>query len=137
MEQAKIGDKIQLTNQEVEVVASDVSGLPMVNVDLHKLAQGDLMKLKQMGVTVSDVTQAGNIPVHETLGHKIAQWFETDNSDNGTDDSDDDDDSTFFHPTGGGFFGGSTGGGMGGGFGGGFGGFGGGSFGGGGASASF
>lgn len=161
MDKANIGDKIQLTNQEVEVVASDKGGIPMVNVDLNKLAKGDLGLLKKKGVSISDSSKEGNLSVTEefadhavvekpTLGHKIAAWFgadDVDSSDSDSennssdDDSDDDssshhDDSSFFDAVSGGFLGGLIGGEDSGGFGG-FGGFGGGGFSGGGASAGF
>jgi hypothetical protein len=162
MDKAKIGDNIVLAGQRVDVVASDKTGVPMVNVDLDKLAKGDLATLKAKGVSVSDSSKEGNVPVSEefadhatvekpTLGHRIAAWFEgagesdgdsddSDDDDSDDDDSDDsssdsdDDDSSFFHSSTGSFLGGSE---SVGGFGGGFGGFGGGGFSGGGASASF
>lgn len=144
-----IGDKIQLKNQEVEVVKCKDCDKSMVNIDTDQLAVGDLATLKNAGVTVSNPETTDNVCVHceykPTIGHKLAQYFEgafsskeddEDKEDKDEDDDDDDSDSHFFGSTG--FLGGIASGGFGGGFsGGGFGGFGGGAFSGGGASASF
>jgi uncharacterized membrane protein YgcG len=127
-----IGDKIQLANQEVEVVACEKCSKPMVNLDADNLSKGDLTTLKKAGVTVSNPETKENVCVHceyqPTIGHKIAQFFES---------KDDDDDDSHLFGSSGGFLGGLSSGGFGGGFSGGFGGFGGGGFAGGGASASF
>lgn len=136
-DKAKLGDKIKLTNQEVDVVKCETGGCGalMVNIDAGQLRPGDLTTLKGKGVRISNPETDKPICLNDeykTLGRKVADWFES--------DDDDDDDSTFFRPSVGSGFGGfgggsSSGGGL---FGGGsFGGFGGGSFGGGGASRSF
>lgn len=116
--------KIQLKNQEVEVVECEKCSKNMVNLDADQLAVGDLTTLKQAGVTVSNPNTEDQICVnceHRTFGRKVADFFESDN--------DDDDDSSFF---GGSSFGGSDDSSSGG-----FSGFGGGSFSGGGASSSW
>lgn len=124
------GEKIKLTNQEVEIVECKECKHQMVNLDVDQLAPGDLATLKAAGVYISNPETTEEICVnceHKTLGRKIADWFESE---------EDDDDSDFFSPSGG-FHGSSSGGGFGGFSGGGFGGFGGGSFGGGGAGRGF
>lgn len=131
----ELGDMIQLTNQECEVVKCIESGVKMLNIDAEDLQPGDLKFIKQLGLTISnpDTEKAVALGVeYKTFGKKLADWFESD-TDN------DDDDSDFFKPSSSGsIFGGSSGFGGFGGFGGGsFGGFGGGGFSGGGASRGF
>jgi len=126
-----VGDKIKLTNQEVEIVECKSCKHQMVNLDVDQLAPGDLVILKEGGVYISNPETTDEICVnceHKTLGRKIADFFES--------EEEDDDDSDFFSPSGG-FHGSSSSGGFGGFSGGSFGGFGGGSFGGGGASRGF
>lgn len=124
-----IGDTIQLKNQEVEIVSCNECDRQMVNIDADQLEPGDLTILKKADVSISNPNTEDEICIHcenRTIGHKIADWFSSDDSN--------DDDSSFFHPSpltsSGSIFGGHSS------FGG-FGGFGGGSFSGGGASASF
>jgi len=121
-----VGDKIQLTNQEVEVEKCRECENLMVNLDADQLAKGDLTTLKKAGVLISNPSTDKAVCInceYQTLGKKVSDFFASDSS------NENDDDSSFFHPSSGGFLGGSS-------FGG-FGGFGGGSFGGGGASRSF
>lgn len=128
----KVGDKIQLKNQEVEVCACKECEHLMVNIDKDETAQGDLSTLKAAGVRISNPETEDEVCLNcevRTLGRRIADWF----------DSDDNDDSWVFTPSvtshrpsytppsSSGF----------GGFSGGFGGFGGGGFGGGGISRGF
>lgn len=132
-----VGDKIQLKNQEVEVIACKDCGKNMVNIDAEQLASGDLAILKKSAVLVSnpetDEPICINCEYKPSFGHRLAEWFNAP-----TTSSSDDDDSSFFHSSGtflgsssyGGFSGGSSGGSS-------FGGFGGGSFSGGGASGGF
>lgn len=129
MNKANLGDSISLLKQQVKVEKCYKCGRLMANIDANELQPGDLISLKQSGVSVSNPETKDLLCVHcefippKTVGRRIADWF----------DSNDDDDSSFFSPTrsssSGGFFGG-------GGFGG-FGGFGGGGFGGGGAARGF
>ena len=120
-------DKIQLKNQEVEVVECEKDGCGhlMVNIDADQLAPGDIATLKAAKVRVSNPETENQLCVnceYKGLKQRLADWFESD---------DDDDDSSFFS---GSTFGGSS---SMGGFSGGFGGFGGGGFGGGGAARGF
>lgn len=120
-------EKINLKNQEVEVVDCEECGHEMVNIDADQIQQGDLTMLKHFGIRVSNPETEKQICVvcefepeeQETFGRKIADFF--------SDLADSDSDSGFFS---GGSFGGSS-------SLGGFRGFGGGSFGGGGASRGF
>ncbi len=129
--------EIQLKNQKVEVVKCDKCGKDMVNVDAKQLAPGDLSILKKAGVSISNPETTDNVCVNceykPTLGHRLANFFGTNNDDEGDENEsdDNDDDSSFF-----GGFGGESEESSGGGFGG-FGGFGGGMSAGGGASGSF
>jgi uncharacterized membrane protein YgcG len=159
-----VGDEIQLTNQKATIEKCKHCDGMMVNLDVNQLAKGDLTTLKNAGVAISNPDTDKDLCIkceHKTLGRRIADFFEgsgneTDLSDDSDDDSSDDtdeddsddtdeekdddakdDDSSFFHPSSGGFLGGSEGGGFGGGMpGGGFS-FGGGGFSGGGASRAF
>ncbi len=122
------GDKIQLKNQEVEVVKCEKCDSLMVNLDADQLAPGDLVILKKAGVRISNPETEDPICIKcegLTFGQRLSRWFESDN------EKDDDNDSDFFTP-GGSFGGGRSSGGFGG-----FGGFGGGGFSGGGASRGF
>lgn len=130
---AKLGDKIELHKQTVEVVKCERCEDLMVNIDANELQLGDLTILKSEGVKISNPETDDPICInceYRTFGRKLADWFDTTTED-------DDDDSSFFSSrpsSSGSLFGGSIG--LGG-FGGGFGGFGGGGFGGGGAARGF
>ncbi len=125
----KLGDLIHLQKQDVTVVSCKECGRLMVNVDKKDVAEGDLVTLRRIGISLSNpetpdeycltCDPAPKTPFHE----KLAEWFAPVlATSNYSSDDEDDDDSGFFSK-------GSSGGG--------FGGFGGGSFGGGGASRSF
>lgn len=141
-DKAVVGDTVSLqgaANKDLEVVACQETGVPMLNIDADQLQQGDLVFIKRLGLTISnpdtDKPVALGVDYKEnSFGHKLASWFENSEGDESDDSDDDDDDSSFFHSSSAGslFGGGSFGG-----IGGGFGGFGGGGFGGGGASAGF
>jgi uncharacterized membrane protein YgcG len=133
-DKAVIGDVVSLQgerNQNLEVVECQETHVPMLNIDADDLAPGDLVFIKQLGLTISNPNTEKPVAlgvdyVEESFGSRVKKWFEEDN---------DDDSDFFFTPSrsstplfGGGSFGG---------FGGGFGGFGGGGFGGGGASRGF
>lgn len=128
-EKAQLGDKVYLKTQMQEVVASEVSGRLMLNIDADELQPGDLTFIKKLGLTISNPHTDRPIAIDEVvpklLSERVADFFES---------KDDDDDSSFFNDKGS-FLGGSSFGGLGG-FGG-FGGFGGGSFGGGGITRGF
>lgn len=122
--------KILLAKQEPEIVKCEKCEHTMVNIDADQLQTGDLLTLKKAGLRVSNPETTDPICLNcevDTWGHRLARWFETD-------DSDDDNDDHFF---GGGSSSGGLFGGGGSSSGGGFGGFGGGSFSGGGASSSW
>jgi len=124
-----VGDEVKFDadREPIEIVACDKCSHLMVNIDKDDLKPGDLQKLKQIGVRISNPETEEPVCLScdiDTWGRKLNSWFE---------DDDNDDDSGFFSSGSsglGGLFGGGS-------FGGGFGGFGGGSFGGGGASRGF
>ena len=129
----ELGDSVQLENQTQEVVQCQVSDVLMLNIDADELAPGDLVFIKKLGLTISNPETEAVVALgveYKTLGRKLADWFESDSSD-------DDDDTPFFSPTPSpSYSGGSSSGGLFGGSGG-FGGFGGGFGFGGGASRGF
>lgn len=118
-------ETIELTNQTLEIVECKKCGKKMVNIDADQLYSGDLLKLKQNGILVSNPNTEEEICVNCDEDSTLKSWF----------DSDDDDDSSFFSPTGLGLVAGLFSMGMN--SGGGFGGFGGGSSGGGGSNGSW
>lgn len=124
---AELGDTVELQEQECEVVASEVSGKLMLNIDANELQPGDLTFIKQLGLTISNPDTDKKVAVdedyeHGSFGHTIASFLGGVAADRAMDDTHDD--SSFF--SGGSFGGGSS-----------FGGFGGGGFSGGGASGGF
>ncbi len=138
------GDKIQLKNQEVEVVGCQQCNHAMVNLDAPQVEKGDLVTLKKEGVRISNPTTEAPVCLNCELDNfwkRLHAWWNTPLEES-TDTESGDDDSSFFTGFGsgigiGGGFGGGGFGGFGGGSSGGFGGFGGGSFSGGGASGGF
>lgn len=133
-EKAKIGDTVSLQGMEnIEVVACQETGVPMLNIDADQIKPGDLTFIKQLGLTISNPDTDKPVALgvdytEDSFGHKVSDFFSSDNED--------DDDSSFFGSLAGAAAGASLGGSM---FGGGssFGGFGGGGFSGGGASGGF
>ncbi len=122
-----VGESIKLQKQEATIEKCKECGKLMVNLDADQIARGDLAVLKGAGVRISNPETDKAVCVscdYQTIGHKIARFFETDMESDDNHASDE----SFFTPSGG-FLGGSS-------FGG-FSGFGGGSFSGGGASGSF
>jgi uncharacterized membrane protein YgcG len=123
-------NRVKLSHQTVDIVRCEECSHKMVNLDKHELYSGDLAKLKNEGVRVSNPDTEKAICIHcEEPDGFFSNWF----------DSDDNDDSGFFSgiALGGLSSIGSSSSGSSGGFGGGFSGFGGGGFSGGGASGSF
>ena len=129
----KIGDKIKLAKQEVEVVACESCDALMVNIDQKALAKGDIDILKKAGVRISNPATDDPVCIRceiqreeeeHTIKRHVDDYMERKDDDSDSDSSDS------------GFFGGGgdSGGGS---FGGGFGGFGGGVFSGGGATGSW
>lgn len=149
--EAEVGDIVELRSQTQEVVTCQETGVKMLNVDLADLKRGDMVFMKELGLAISnpDTTDPVALPLDynkDTLGERIAMWWETDSDDDSefftslSDDDDDDDGDAFIGLLAGaalgalsdgdsdfgGFDGGSS-----------FGGFGGGSFSGGGASGAW
>lgn len=132
-----VGDIVSLkTLHDLEVVACQETGVPMVNIDADQLESGDLKYLKSLGLTISNPSTDKPVAlgvdfIDNSWGHKIKEYL--------SDDNDNDDDSHFFSSGSGTgtFLGGMSSTGFGGLGSGGFGGFGGGGFGGGGASRGF
>lgn len=141
-QKAELEDRVSLQQlKNLEVVACQETGVPMLNIDADQILPGDLRFIKKLGLTISNPdtdrpVALGVDYIEESWGEKIHRYLDNDSDEDSDDeDDDDDDDSSFFGA--GGFLGGVGSGGFSGGGSGGFGGFGGGSFSGGGASASF
>jgi uncharacterized membrane protein YgcG len=122
----EIDDKIQLANQEVQVVQCEKCGALMVNIDANQIELGDMRILKLAGVRISNPDTEDKIclncevMIRPSFREKVKHYYEHDDAD----------DSSLFHHE-------SDDSGTHIGFGGSFGGFGGGIFGGAGASRGF
>ena len=116
------GDKIQLANQEVEVIRCEKCDALMVNIDQSQLALGDIDILRAAGVRLSNPATKDPICIKCEIQREEEERINKRKVDSYMDRHDDDDDDSSF-------FGGSSGGG--------WGGFGGGGFSGGGASGGW
>jgi hypothetical protein len=74
-----MNDTVKLKNQTPPIISCDSCSRDMVNIDAFLLVEGDLTRLKQEGIIISDPESIDNICIGcslpHTLGQRTAEWF--------------------------------------------------------------